>query len=203
MVALLPGSDVPIELFNEQDVPLPGKHNLSNAMAAGVVATRYGAHPDAINRGLSGFRGLPHRLQFVGRVGKVRFYDDSKATNVEAALAALGAFTRDVVLIAGGKHKGSSYRALWDGLARCGRAVVLIGQAAPYLKEDLDGVVAVHEASDLEEAVVMAWELAKPEGTVLLAPACSSFDMFRDFNHRGEVFQTAVERIVTREGAAV
>jgi UDP-N-acetylmuramoylalanine--D-glutamate ligase len=199
VVAALPGLPGPLELFRAHDLPLPGDHNLLNAMAAAVAAVRHGADPEVIPRALQEFRGLPHRLQPVARVSGVRFFDDSKATNVESALAALRSFDDGVVLIAGGKHKGSSYAPLRaEVVGRC-RAVVLIGEAADHLAVELEGAASIHRAGDLDEATEAAWELARPDGTVLLAPACSSFDMFRDFNHRGEVFQTAVERIVTRE----
>jgi UDP-N-acetylmuramoylalanine--D-glutamate ligase len=199
----LPGSRSaqPEILFRAASVPLPGRHNLTNAMAAAAAARRHGATPDAIERALRSFRGLPHRLQLVGSIGGVCFYDDSKATNVEAAMAALGGFEEGVVLIAGGKHKGSSYAPMREPLARCGKAAVLIGQARAILREELVDVVPLYEASTLEEAVERAWELARPEGIVLLAPACSSFDMFRDYHHRGEVFQTSVQRLITREGS--
>jgi len=201
-VARLPGitGDEPEVLFRAACVPLPGTHNLTNAMAAAAVARRHGASPAAIERALREFRGLPHRLQLVATIDGVRFYDDSKATNVESALAALSGFEEGVVLIAGGKHKGSSYAPLAAPLARCGRAAVLIGQARPAMQEALAGTVPLHEALTLEEAVERAWELARPDGVVLLAPACSSFDMFRDYHHRGEVFQTTVQRLVTRAG---
>jgi UDP-N-acetylmuramoylalanine--D-glutamate ligase len=186
-------------LFGAAAVPLPGRHNLTNAMAAAAAARRHGAPPEAIERALRSFRGLPHRLQLVGQVGGVRFYDDSKATNVESAVAALSGFERGVVLIAGGKHKGSSYIPMREPLALCGKAAVLIGQARAAMQEEFAGVVPLHEAVTLEEAVEQAWRLARPDGVVLLAPACSSFDMFRDYNHRGEVFQTSVQRLITRE----
>lgn len=198
-VASLPPDEETVDLFESSDVPLPGRHNFANALAAACVARRYGVEPDDIRRALAAFQGLPHRLQPAGRIGEVRFFDDSKATNVESAVAALSAFERGVVLIAGGKHKGSSYVPLRRELERCGKGVVLIGEAVPRLREDLGDAVALHEAQTLEEATERAFELARPDGVVLLAPACSSFDMFTSYRHRGEVFQTAVQRIITRE----
>jgi UDP-N-acetylmuramoylalanine--D-glutamate ligase len=198
-MASLPEDGEDVELFTPEDVPIKGQHNFLNALAAACVARRYGVAPLEIRRALSRFQGLAHRLQLAGTMGEVRFYDDSKATNVESAAAALTGFERDVVLIAGGKHKGSSYTPLRAGLEKCGKAVVLIGEAVPHLRDDLAGVVPIHEAETLEEAVEQAWELAQPGGYVLLAPACSSFDMFDSYRHRGEVFQTAVQRIITRE----
>jgi UDP-N-acetylmuramoylalanine--D-glutamate ligase len=200
-VAALPGDKEEVDLFETSDVPLPGSHNLTNALAAASAARRMGVEPDAIRRALSRFQGLPHRLQHVGSVGGVAFYDDSKATNVESATAALEGFDEGVVLIAGGKHKGSSYEPLRDGLRECGQAAILIGEATRYMRAELEGPVPVHEAESLEQAVEMAYELARPSGIVLLAPACSSFDMFTSYRHRGEVFQTSVQRIITRDSA--
>ncbi len=199
-VARLPGSGVEEVLFALACVPLPGPHNLTNTLAAAVAARRHGASREAIERALGSFRGLPHRLELVGEIGEVRFYDDSKATNVDAARAALSGFASGVVLIAGGRYKGVAFTPLRAELARCGRAAVLIGESRPYLAAELAGVVPLHEAPSLEEAVTAAWKLARPDGTVLLAPACSSFDMFRNYEERGDRFTAAVHDLIAAIG---
>lgn len=198
-VAELPGMEEQI-LFDVSAVPLAGRHNAANAMFAAAAAARQGARREHIEEMLGDFRALPHRLERVGERDGVVFYNDSKATNVDAARAALTSFDGGVVLIAGGRHKGSSYAPLAEELERCGEAAVLIGQAAAYLEEELEGILPLHRAGTLEEAVERAWELARPGDVVLLAPACSSFDMFDDYTHRGRVFTGAVRRIT--EGAA-
>ena len=198
-VAALPGEAEPLPLFFADEVPLPGPHNLSNAMAAALVARRYGVEAGAITGALQRFQGLTHRLELVGTLDGVSFYDDSKATNVDSAKASLISFEADVVLIAGGKHKGTSYQPLRRELSRCGRAAVLIGEARPRLREELEDTVPIHEAESMEDAVFQASQLARPEGVVLLAPACSSFDMFDDYKHRGRVFQEAVQQLIKKE----
>lgn len=199
VTADLPGIGGPLDLFEAADVPLPGMHNLGNAMAAATVAARYGVSPARIQEAMRSFRGLPHRLELVGEADGVRFYNDSKATNVESAVAALSGFPSGVVLIAGGKHKGSSYGPLREPLGRCGRAAVLIGQAADRLADDLEGCLPLQLAGTMAEAVIQAFALARPDGVVLLAPACSSFDMFDDYTHRGRTFTEAARRIIDRE----
>ncbi|MFO7768108.1 MAG: UDP-N-acetylmuramoyl-L-alanine--D-glutamate ligase [bacterium] len=198
-VAALPGMEERV-LFSLSSVPLPGEHNAANAMSAAAAAARYGAGREQIEEALRGFKALSHRLERVGEREGVVFYNDSKATNTDAARAALTGFDEGVVLIAGGKHKGSSYAPLARELARCGKAAVLIGEARPHLLAELEGSVPLHEADSLEEAVGRAWELARPEGVVLMAPACSSFDMFDDYKHRGRVFTGAVRRITESGG---
>ncbi|MFC1500644.1 UDP-N-acetylmuramoyl-L-alanine--D-glutamate ligase [Candidatus Zixiibacteriota bacterium] len=191
-VALLPGSTEREPLFALDDLHLPGTHNLSNALAAALTARRYGVRRNAISEALRAFRALPHRLEPVGDIDGVRFFNDSKATNVASALSALSGFTSGVVLLAGGKYKGIPFTPLREELMRCGTAAVLIGESRPWLQKDLEGTVPLHEAGSLEEAVTIAWRLAGADGVVLLAPACSSFDMFSNYEERGDRFREAV-----------
>lgn len=181
------------------ELGLQGAHNLSNACAAASAARCVGVPPESIAEVLREFRGLPHRMQHVADVDEVAFYDDSKATNVGAAVAALrGLASRggSVVLIAGGKDKGGDYAPLCEALKKRGRAVVLIGEAADRLHEALNGSgLPLQHAAGMAEAVERAYALARPGDAVLLAPACASFDMFRSFGHRGDVFQQAVEAL--------
>ena len=181
---------------------LSARHNRLNAAASIAAARALGAAPGAIQRALDAYRTLPHRLAHVATLGGVRFYDDSKATNVGAAVAAIDSLTEEkLVLIAGGKGKDGSYAPLAEALRRRGRAVVLIGEAAAVMAEALRGSVEVQRASSLDAAVDAARALARPGDAVLLAPACASFDMFASYADRGRKFQAAVARLVAASGA--
>jgi UDP-N-acetylmuramoylalanine--D-glutamate ligase len=136
-------------------------------------------------------------MELVGDFNDIEFYDDSKGTNVGAVVAALDGFPRKVVLIAGGRHKGGSYAPLADVMKKYGRAAVLIGEAAPLMREALGPVVPVEMADDMDDAVQRAAGLAERGDAVVLSPACSSFDMFRDYAHRAEVYRHAVRELIT------
>jgi UDP-N-acetylmuramoylalanine--D-glutamate ligase len=136
-------------------------------------------------------------MELVGDFNDIEFYDDSKGTNVGAVVAALDGFPRKVVLIAGGKDKGGSYVPLAEVMRKRGRAAVLIGEAAPKIKAVLAPVVPVKMAADMDEAVELAAGLAERGDAVVLSPACSSFDMFRDYAHRAEVYRTAVQALIS------
>jgi UDP-N-acetylmuramoylalanine--D-glutamate ligase len=177
-----------------------GRHNLDNACAAALMARLAGIGRDAIDGVLRAFPGLPHRMVHVRALDGVDYYDDSKATNVGATAAALdGLADRPggrVVLIAGGKDKGGDYGPVVTRMARQGRAAVLIGEATPLIARALAPTgLPVELAATLEAAVVRARALARPGDVVLLAPACASFDMFRSYAHRGDVFQDAVRAL--------
>jgi UDP-N-acetylmuramoylalanine--D-glutamate ligase len=190
------------QLFSLQGSVLGARHNQRNAAAAIAAARALGAPPDAVQRALLEYRALPHRLAWVESLGGVSFYDDSKATNVGAAVAALESLNEArVVLIAGGKDKAGSYEPLARALRVRGRALVLIGEAAPAMAAALAGVVEIEQASSLELAVDRAYRLAQPGDAVLLAPACSSFDMFRSYAERGDRFMQAVRQLAASEGA--
>ncbi|HEX4353812.1 MAG TPA: UDP-N-acetylmuramoyl-L-alanine--D-glutamate ligase, partial [Polyangiales bacterium] len=176
-----------------------GEHNVSNACAAALCARLAGVSRDDIVAVLSSFSGLPHRMVHVRDVGGVAYYDDSKATNVGASVAAIDGLApqvKRIVLIAGGKDKGGDYATLRDRLAVSARAVVLIGEARPIIARALSGAsYPIEEASTMEAAVARAASLAESGDAVLLAPACASFDMFRSYAHRGDVFQAAVRAL--------
>jgi UDP-N-acetylmuramoylalanine--D-glutamate ligase len=156
-----------------------------------------------VRSGLAAYRLLPHRLAWVRSVQGVSFYDDSKATNVGAAVAAIDSLLEPkLVLIAGGKGKDGSYEPLVQALERRARAVLLIGEAAPQIAEALKGRVDVEQAPSLDLAVERAYRRARPGDAVLLAPACASFDMFRSYADRGEQFVQAVERLAGAEERA-
>jgi UDP-N-acetylmuramoylalanine--D-glutamate ligase len=186
------------------ELKLFGRHNLENACAAALLARLAGVTTDAIAATLRAFTGLPHRMSHVRKLDGVDYYDDSKATNVGATAAALdGLADRQgrVVLIAGGKDKGGHYGPLVERMKRIGRCTVLIGEAADVIERALSAAgLRSERASDLEQAVELAREFARPGDAVLLAPACASFDMFRSYAHRGEVFQTAVNEQEERTG---
>jgi UDP-N-acetylmuramoylalanine--D-glutamate ligase len=142
------------------------------------------------------FRGLEHAMEPVAAIGNVRFVNDSKATNVESALRSIESFDRNLVPIIGGRFKGGDLRRLREPLISRAKAVVAIGEATPLVEEALRGTVAVQAADTLRDAVERAYALAAPAGVVLLAPACASFDMFKDYAERGRMFKEEVGRLV-------
>jgi len=190
-----PGGPVryPLERFK-----LAGEHNVVNASMAVLAARLAGIPAEAIRQGLESFGGLPHRMVFVAELAGVRYYNDSKATNVGAAVEALRGMDRPVVLIAGGRDKGGSYEPLRRVVKEKGRAVVVIGEAADRIAEAMRDAVPVHRAGTLEEAVQKAASIAAAGDAVLLAPACSSYDMFRNYEKRGEAFARAVKGLSAR-----
>jgi len=179
-------------------VELTGRHMLNNVIAAAAVATVAGVPTDAMTHALRGFHGLEHVMEPVGRIGDVRFVNDSKATNVEAARRSIESFERGVVALVGGKFKGGDLRELRAPLSERGRGVIAIGEAAPLVRDALHGVVPVVTASSMSDAVAQAYDAARPDGVVLLAPACASFDWFRDYAERGRVFKEEVARLRDR-----
>jgi UDP-N-acetylmuramoylalanine--D-glutamate ligase len=189
------------ERFSLEGVALHGWHNFENAAAASAAARALGADRRAIEQGLRGFQPLPHRMALAGVVGGVPFYDDSKGTNVGAALTALrGLGEQRGVLIAGGRDKLGSYDPLVRALADKGRAAVLIGEAADRIAAAIGGVVPVVRAGSMDEAVRAAHRLAQPGDAVLLSPACSSFDMFRSYAERGAAFAASVRALAGERG---
>lgn len=185
-------------LFPLSAVELTGRHMLHNVLAATAVSAIAGVTPAAMSAGLKGFHGLEHVMEPAGEFEGVRFVNDSKATNVEAARRSIEAFDAGVVAIVGGKYKGGDLRELRGALAARGRAVVAIGEAAPLVEAALSGVVPVMVATSMKEAVRRAHEAASPDGIVLLAPACASFDWFSDYAERGRTFKYEVQRLKER-----
>jgi len=174
---------------------IPGLQNVGNALAAIAVARSMEVPPPAVLAELARFPGLPHRVEFVRSVEGVSYYDDSKGTNVGAVLAALDGFPETVVLIAGGKDKGVDFRPLRAALGRKARAVVLLGEASGRMAMELAGAAPITVAGTLAQAVCAAAEAARKGDAVVFSPACSSFDMFRNFEERGEAFRKAVEEL--------
>ena len=176
-------------------VELAGRHMLDNVTAAVAVGWSAGVSSEAMTQALRGFRGLEHVMEPVGRLGDVRFVNDSKATNVEAARRSIESFPAGVVAIVGGRFKSGDLRELAPALAVHGRAVVAIGEAAALVSEAVGSVVPVSTAGNMREAVEQAYRQARPDGVVLLAPACASFDWFRDYAERGRAFKREVEAL--------
>jgi UDP-N-acetylmuramoylalanine--D-glutamate ligase len=187
--------------FARSETALRGGHNALNVAAAIACVVPFGVAAATIRSVLARFAGLPHRTALVAEVRGVRFYDDSKGTNVGATVTALdGLAEARAVLIAGGRDKGGSYAPLAAALARRGRAAVLIGEAADAMARAIGDRVPVHRAASMGEAVRLSASLAREGDAVLLSPACSSFDMFRDYKHRGDEFVRAV-RSLEKEAA--
>jgi UDP-N-acetylmuramoylalanine--D-glutamate ligase len=176
-------------------IPIRGRHNVENVLAASIACARAGVSREAIAAAVRTFRAVEHRLEFVRSVSGVDFYNDSKATSVDATLKALDAFPGGVWLILGGKDKGLDYSQLRAPLAAKARAALLIGAAAPKIAEQIQGAVPLVDARTLDRAVGHAFSHACPGDTVLLAPACASFDQFRSYEHRGDVFKQIVNQL--------
>jgi UDP-N-acetylmuramoylalanine--D-glutamate ligase len=183
------------ERFSLAEARLFGRHNHENAAAAIAAVRALSASAEAVRLGLRRFEPLPHRMVFVAEIGGVRYFDDSKATNVGAAVTALGGLAEPkAVLIAGGRDKHGSYAPLVEVLRERGRAVVVLGEAAGRIFDAIGGAVPVERAETLDDAVERAARLAKPGDAVLLSPACSSLDMFKSYAERGDRFADAVRK---------
>jgi UDP-N-acetylmuramoylalanine--D-glutamate ligase len=180
-------------------IHLLGPHLVADVMAAATVGAIAGAAPAAMTAAVDAFGGLEHAMELVTESRGVRFVNDSKATNVEAALRSIESFDRDLVPILGGRFKGGDFRVLREPLKQRAKAVVAIGEAKALVHEALAGAVIVHEAASFEEGVARAYAIAQPSGVVLLAPACASFDMFRDYAERGRKFKETVARITSEQ----
>jgi UDP-N-acetylmuramoylalanine--D-glutamate ligase len=181
---------VPLEAIH-----LLGSHLVNDVLAAATVGAIAGAPPAAMTAAVNAFRGLEHAMELVAEIVGVRFVNDSKATNVESALRSIESFDADLVPIMGGRFKGGDLRLLREPLKARAKAVVAIGEAQPLLRDALGDVVQVEETDSFDAAIGRAHELAKPSGVVLLAPACASFDMFRDYAERGTRFKEEVARL--------
>jgi len=182
-------------LFRREDVILPGAHLAGDLLVAAAAGRLLDVPTEAIARAVRAFRGVEHVLEHVATVDGVEYYNDSKATNVEAARWSLLAFTRPVLVVLGGRWKGGDFAVLGPALRERGRRVLAIGEARERVRAALEGVVPVEACASLDEAVERARAAARPGDVVLLAPACSSFDMFRDYADRGRAFKAAVRRL--------
>ncbi len=179
-------------LMEAGELPIRGRHNVENTLAAAIAAARAGVPKAAIAAAVRTFQAVEHRLEFVRKIAGVDFYNDSKATSVDATLKALSSFAGGLWVILGGKDKGLDYSVLRKPLAAKAHAALLIGAAGPKIGAHLQGAVPLVSAGTIDAAVAYAYERATPGDTVLLAPACASFDQFRSFEHRGDVFKEIV-----------
>jgi UDP-N-acetylmuramoylalanine--D-glutamate ligase len=179
-------------ILKPEEIPLVGAHNVENVLAAVAACRLAGADSVAIARGVRSFAGVEHRLEFVAEIAGVRYYNDSKATNVDATLKALDAFPGRILVILGGKDKGSDYTVLQQPLRDKAILALLIGAAAEKIEKQIAGSVMIECAKTLERAVDIAAHTAQPGDIVLLAPACASFDQFQNYEHRGRVFKELV-----------
>jgi UDP-N-acetylmuramoylalanine--D-glutamate ligase len=176
---------------------------LENVLAA-VAATRLAdASSEAVAKGVRSFAGVEHRLEFVAEIGGLRYYNDSKATNVDATLKALDSFPGRILIILGGKDKGSDYTVLQQPLRERAILALLIGAAADKIEKQITGSVAIERSGTLERAVEVASHAAQPGDVVLLAPACASFDQFENYEHRGRVFKDLVRQLEKQASGAI
>jgi UDP-N-acetylmuramoylalanine--D-glutamate ligase len=182
-------------LMTADQVPIRGRHNLENVLAASIASARAGVSHHDIAAAVSTFKAVEHRLEFVRKLNGIDFYNDSKATSVDATLKALDAFPGDLWVILGGKDKGLDYSALRDPLAAKAHAALLIGAAADKIAGALEGAVPLVKAKTLEGAIAYGFGHGQAGDTVLLAPACASFDQFTSYEQRGEIFKQIVNRL--------
>jgi UDP-N-acetylmuramoylalanine--D-glutamate ligase len=185
-----------MEVSLERFAP-PGGHNRENAAAAVLAALAFGAGREAVQDAIDSFKGLRHRLELIAESGGVAFDNDSKATNVDAAVRAVLSFERPLVLVAGGRHKGADYGPLVNAARGRVKGAVFLGESRSLLARAFRGVLPVRVAGGLEDAVAEATGLAEPGDAVLFSPACSSFDMFNDYEHRGKAYIEAVKEVLS------
>jgi UDP-N-acetylmuramoylalanine--D-glutamate ligase len=183
------------EEYSLAKAPLKGIHNVENMVAAVAAATSFGCSKEAIQSVLDRFKGLEHRVEFVREIGGVRFYNDSKGTNVGSVVKSLQSFSEPVILIAGGKDKNGDLSPLKEWIQKRVKHLILIGEAKERMNRKLGGLTHTVMAKTMEEAVLLAHQKAKAGEIVLLSPACSSFDMFKDYKERGKVFKETVFKL--------
>jgi UDP-N-acetylmuramoylalanine--D-glutamate ligase len=183
------------------EVRLKGQHNLENILAAACAARALDVPAERIRAAVAAFEGVEHRLEFVAEIDGVRWFNDSKATNVDAALKAIDAFDGSLIVILGGKDKGGDFTVLAEPLRRRARRVLAIGAAREKIAAQLAGSVPLDILETLPEAVSRAAALAAPGDVVLLAPACASFDQFENYEHRGRVFKEEVRQLLVKRAS--
>ncbi|MCG2675748.1 UDP-N-acetylmuramoyl-L-alanine--D-glutamate ligase [bacterium] len=183
------------EVIHREEIGIKGPHNLENALAAITACLILKVKVTSIRRVLKEFKGVPHRMEFVKKVKGVRFVNDSKATNVSSVMKSLASFTEPIILIAGGRDKGLDYSPLRPLVEKRVKALILLGEAKEKIAQALSFCKRIKMAEDMKEAVDIAFGLAEEGEIVLLSPACSSYDMFKDFEERGEVFKKAIREL--------
>jgi len=185
------------EIMLVSEIPLKGAHNVENVLAAICVGALMGCKSEQLSSAVRNFKAVEHRLEYVATVQGVDYYDDSKATNVDATIKALESFPANIHLILGGKDKGSDYRVLNDLLRARVKRVYTIGAAAEKIESHIKGAAEIVHAETLDNAVRRAAAVAQPGDIVLLAPACASFDQFQSYGHRGRVFKEVVKSLAS------
>jgi UDP-N-acetylmuramoylalanine--D-glutamate ligase len=185
----------PVSILSVSDIPLKGAHNVENVLAAVCVGILMGCQPEAIADAVRKFKAVAHRLEHVATIRGVEYYDDSKATNVDATIKALESFPANIHIILGGKDKGSDYSVLNELLRKRAKRVYTIGAAAAKIESQIKGAAEISHSETLEKAVEEASSAARAGDVVLLAPACASFDQFKSYEHRGQVFKDLVQRL--------
>jgi UDP-N-acetylmuramoylalanine--D-glutamate ligase len=191
-------NDIQEKLLQTTETSLFGIHNRENIMASALVGYVLGIPSPSIKKSIIGFKGLEHRLEKAGKLNQVVFYNDSKATNVDASLKSIQSFSSPIALILGGRDKGGDFIPLRELVQKKVKVVVLIGEASDRIQESLNGTVPMTKASDMKEAVHLAYSAASPVGVVLLAPGCTSFDMYQNFEERGTDFKREVKALIQR-----
>lgn len=192
----IPRSEIQNEIcLDLSGIKLVGRHNLENACAAGLAAMAAGARTEAIQQTLDQFRGSAHRLEYTAQIDKIDFYNDSKATNVDAVMRAVECFERPIILIMGGLDKGGNFKKLGDVVRRRVIKLIVMGQAANLIRKALTGSVAITRVSSMTEAVEQAYRAASPGDVVLLSPGCASFDMYSSYAQRGDDFKETVANL--------
>jgi UDP-N-acetylmuramoylalanine--D-glutamate ligase len=184
------------------EIPLKGSHNLENVLAAVCTGALMGCAPEKIRAAIVSFKAVEHRLEYVATIGGVEYYNDSKATNVDATMKALQSFPANIHLILGGKDKGSDYTMLNKLLCERAKSVYTIGAAAEKIQSHIEGTTQIVSSGTIEAAVRQASATAQPGDVVLLAPACASFDQFQNYEHRGRVFKELVGQLAVRNSLA-
>ena len=188
-------NDIQGKLMQMAETSLFGIHNRENILASALVGHVLGIPSSSIKKSIIDFKGLEHRLEKVDSLGQVEFYNDSKATNIDASIKSIQSFTIPISLILGGRDKGGDFTQLRKHIQNKVKTIILIGEASDKIKKSLNGTVPMKKASDMSEAVRLAYEAAPPKGVVLLAPGCTSFDMFRSFEERGIAFKKEVKAL--------
>jgi UDP-N-acetylmuramoylalanine--D-glutamate ligase len=184
-------------IIKADEIRIKGIHNLENALAASLIASLCHVKPGAMKEILLSFPGLEHRMEFVDEIKGVRFYNDSKGTNIGSVIKSLESFEKDVILILGGRDKGGDFTALRDSIRRKVKGIVVIGEARDKIISHLGNCTDIHVEEGMAQAVEKAFRIAEPENTVLLSPGCASFDLFDDFEQRGRVFKDHVKKLRT------
>lgn len=181
------------------EIGIPGRHNIENVAAAALASLAAGGNKAGIRSALKKFKGLPHRIEHVAVIKGTEYYDDSKATTVDSVTKALEVFSRPVILIMGGRNKGSNFSLLKNTVIKHVKKLIVLGEAKTEITASLGDIVETVSAESMEESVNLAYSSAEPGDIVLLSPACSSFDMFTSYSHRGEIFRRAVETLKRKE----